>query len=182
MNIFQLSRKLAARLPKRPALAIAPIDAIWPPLVLMALAISIGSISAWFGIKSLMVLATIAIAILIGDVFGRSKDYFNARMRFGKARDEADRYEVVRRFRRAWCARVACQAAWKRDFVDSTQPKEFVSQIFHDLGYRWWHIFPDLTFTRHSPFIKTAFWVHLFTGKMKRDSGQPVECDMEPAE
>ena len=163
MQNFEVSRTQSARV-----FYLAPIDAIWPPLALMVLAVAVGSIGTLFGIKTLMVLAALGMAILIGDIVG--------------ARDEEERYEVVRRFRRAWCARVACNAAWKREHQGSELPHDYVSATYHELGYRWWHIFPDLTFTRHSPFIKTAFWVHLFTGKMNRDKYEKIECDMEPAE
>ncbi len=171
-----------SKTPKARAMYLAPIDAIWPPLLLLALAATVGSLAVWFGIKTFMVLAIVGAAILIGDLFGRSKDYLNARRRFVEARSVDENYEVVRRFRRAWCARVACNAAWKRERHKSDLPADFVKNLYHELGYRWWHIFPDLTFTRHSPFIKTAFWVHLFTGKMKRDTVEQVERVMEPAE
>lgn len=165
---------------------LAPLDAIWPPILLMVLAAFVGLISAWFGIKTLVVLAILGIAILVGDCFGRSKDYLNAQRRFIEARDEAESLEVVRRFRRAWCARVACNAAWKRTNVqaphDPAIEEHFVAINYFRLGYRWYHIFPDGTFTRNSPFIKSAFWIHLFTGKMKRDSQPQEKPVMEPAE
>ncbi len=172
--------------PKTRKMYLAPVDAIWPPLLLMALAASIGLISAWFDIKSLVILAIIGIAILIGDCFGRSKDYLNAKRRFIEARDHAENLEVVRRFRRAWCARVACNAAWKTtrksDRHEQQFPENFVEKAYFSIGYRWWHIFPDGTFTRHSPFLKVAFWVHLFTGKMKRDRLENNKPALEPAE
>jgi hypothetical protein len=166
---------------KRP-MYLAPLDAIWPPLVLLALAALIGLFSASFGIMSLTVLAVVGIGILIGDCFGRSKDYLNARRRFIEARDEFESIEVVRRFRRAWCARVACNAAWKREYLELEMPQNYVSESYARMGYQWWHIFPDGTFTKNSPFLKIAFWVHLFTGKMKRDSAELPEAGIEPAE
>lgn len=165
---------------------LAPLDAIWPPLLLMALAATIGLVSAWFDIKSLVVLAIAGIAILVGDCFGRSKDYLNAKRRFVEARDRTESLEVVRRFRRAWCARVACNAAWKRthniERHEHELPENFVEDAYFDIGYRWWHIFPDGTFTRHSPFLKVAFWIHLFTGKMKRDQEENTKPALGPAE
>ncbi len=165
---------------------LAPLDAIWPPLILMVLATVIGLISAWFDITYFVVLAVIGFAILIGDCLGRSRDYLNARRRFDVARDEIEVYEVVRRFRRAWCARVACEAAWKRAGVNEAGKSElgarYVRATYHMLGYRYWHIFPDGTFTKNSPFLKLAFWIHLFTGKMKRDEEENSKPAMEPAE
>ncbi len=170
----------------RRVMYLAPLDAIWPPILLMALAAVIGLASAWFGIKTLVVLAVIAIGVLVGDCFGRSKDYLNAQRRFIEARDEVESLEVVRRFRRAWCARVACNAAWKRTLKQQPHENEisenFVQKSYLRLGYRWYHIFPDGTFTRNSPFIKSAFWIHLFTGKMKRDRLEQRKAVMEPAE
>ena len=171
---------------KKRFMYLAPLDAIWPPLALMALAAMIGLISAWFGIKSLAGLAILGIFILIGDCFGRSKDYLNARRRFLEARDEEESLEVVRRFRRAWCARVACRAAWKRTLEEAPHetliPADFVEQSYERLGYRWFHVFPDGTFTKNSPFLKIAFWVHLFTGKMKRDKEEQNNPALDPAE
>ncbi|MCF6322652.1 MAG: hypothetical protein L3J32_12930 [Rhizobiaceae bacterium] len=171
---------------KKRKMYLAPLDAIWPPLALMFIATTIGLVSAWFGITFLAVLAVVGFAILIGDTFGRSRDYLNARRRFGEARDEIEVYEVVRRFRRAWCARVACQAAWKRAGVKEAgkfgMATEYVKDTYFKLGYRYWHIFPDGTFTRNSPFLKIAFWVHLFTGKMKRDQKENDKPALEPAE
>ena len=161
---------------------LAPIDAIWPPIVLILMAIITGFIAGYFGIISLCVLAVIGVAILIGDCFGRSKDYRNARCRFYQARDEFETSEVIRRFRRAWCARVACRAAWKREYSDHDLQKLYVAEAYYKMGYRWWHFFPDGTFTKNSPFLKIAFWVHLFTGKMKRDSVEVAKPVIEPAE
>ena len=165
---------------------LAPLDAIWPPLLLMAMAATVGLVSAWLGIKTLVILAVVGIAILVGDCFGRSKDYRNARRRFIEARDEVESLDVVRRFRRAWCARVACNAAWKRTLAEvpheSIIEQDFVEVNYYRLGYRWYHVFPDGTFTKNSPFLKIAFWVHLFTGKMKRDTQEQTKPAMEPAE
>ncbi len=165
---------------------LAPLEAIWPPILLMGFAAFVGLVSAWFGIKSLVVLAIVGFAILIGDIFGRSKDYLNARRRFSEAYDEEEKHEVVRRFRRAWCARVACSAAWNLDKdateLNRTLGDDFVKVAYVKLGYRWYHIFPDHTFSKNSPFIKSSFWIHLFTGKMKRDRQEQETVVMEPAE
>lgn len=173
-------------IPRHRKMYLAPIDAIWPPLVLMALAAIVGLIGAWLGIKTLVILAVVGIAILIGDCFGRSKDYLSAHRRFIEARDENESLEVVRRFRRAWCARVACNAAWKRTLTEMPHEfaieQDFVEVHYFRLGYRWYHVFPDGTFTKNSPFLKIAFWVHLFTGKMKRDTVEQTKPAMEPAE
>lgn len=164
------------------AMYLAPLDAIWPPLALIALAASIGLISAALGIMSLVILAATGIAILIGDCFGRSKDYANARRKFVEARDHDEKIEVIRRFRRAWCARVACSAAWRREYADLEMSENFVDNAYFKMGYRWWHYFPDSTFTKNSPFLKPAFWIHLFTGKMKRDSVEQPKPGIEPVE
>ena len=161
---------------------LAPMDAIWPPVVLLAMAAAIGLVAAYFGIISLTILAVIGVAILVGDCFGRSKDYLNARRRFVEARDLYENFEVIRRFRRAWCARVACNAAWRREYLVLAMPENYVSEAYFKMGYRQWHIFPDGTFTKNSPFLKLAFWVHLFTGKMKRDQVEQHKPGIEPAE
>ena len=161
---------------------LAPLDAVWPPLALIAMAATIGLISAAFGIKSLAILAVAGIAILIGDCFGRSKDYLNARRRFVEAPSHYERIEVIRRFRRAWCARVACSAAWRREYEGLNQHETYVDDAYYAMGYRWWHFFPDGTFTKNSPFLKLAFWIHLFTGKMKRDQADRQKPRIEPAE
>ena len=127
---------------------LAPLDAIWPPLALITMAATIGLISAAFGIKSLAMLAVIGIAILVGDCFGRSKDYLSARRKFVEARDHDEKIEVIRRFRRAWCARVACSAAWRRVYAELEMSESFVDDAYLNMGYRWWHYFPDGTFTK----------------------------------
>jgi len=170
-------------MPNTRTMYLAPFDAIWLPLLLLSLATLVGLASAWLESYVLMGLAAIGFAISTGDCFGRSKDYLNARRRFADARDELETYEVVRRFRRAWCARVACSAAWKRErSCQRGGSKRYVDDTYYELGYRWWHIFPDGTFTKNSPFLKTAFWVHLFTGKMKRDQVDAPKPRMEATE
>ncbi|MCP4183766.1 MAG: hypothetical protein GY761_10680 [Hyphomicrobiales bacterium] len=155
--------------PCPPKRIILDLDAIWPPLALIAMAAAIGLVNAAFGIKSLAILAIIGIAILVGDCFGRSKDYLSARRRFVEARGHDERTEVIRRFGRAWCARIACSADWKREYAGIEVSERFVDDVYFTMGHRWWHYFPDGTFTKNSPFLKLAFWIHLFTGKMKRD-------------
>ena len=39
-----------------------------------------------------------------------------------------------------------------------------VGRQYADMGYRWYHFFPDRTFTRESPFFKLKFWRSLVGG------------------
>lgn len=167
---------------KRNIMYLAPIDAVWPPLLLMVLSASIGLLASWLGFYWLGILAILGVAILIGDLFGRSQDYLNAKRRLAQAQNHEAVTEVARRFRRAWCARVACQAAWKRVHNTHGLSEHWVGNVYQAIGYRWWHITPDGTFTKHSPFLKLAFWVHLFTGKMKRDVEEKEAIPLEAAE
>ena len=52
---------------RNPNFYLAPLDAIWPPLLLLALAAMIGLVSAALSITWLGILALIGVAILIGD-------------------------------------------------------------------------------------------------------------------
>lgn len=164
------------------AFYLAPFDAIWPPIALLCIALGIAVVSYVYALYPLVFLATVGVFVLIGDCFGRSKDYRSARRRFSNSNSSEEQVDIVRRYRRAWCARVACNAAWKREHEQLDAPREFCSNVYRAMDYRWFHIFPDGTFTRHSPFLKSAFWVHLFTGKMKRDQKEIPTTALGPAE
>ena len=81
----------------------------------------------------------------IGDIVQRFKEYRKMRSEFRKG------YIIT--LRHSACQRMAVIAA-------APNPKE-VRKHFKDMGYRWYHIVPDGTFTRKSPYLSMSFYLGL---------------------
>jgi len=125
---------------------------VWPPLVLgltcLAAALFLGA-PLWFD-----VLAMSGFAILCCDVAARYRQYRALRVALQQARGVRGRAKgLFRRARSTWCTRRAALAAAEAEGY-GTEARALVVQW----GYRPWHVFPDGSFSRHSPFLKIAFW------------------------
>ena len=130
----------------------APLRAIWPPLslLLVALATCSGFIAAGWWPLSLMLLPTFPILLL--DARARGLDYQYALSHLKRGRSP-ERIAAI--FRMSWCMRVACQAAAD---TAGAQTGRAVRVCNHAEGYRWFHVTPDGTFTRQTPFLNMLFW------------------------
>lgn len=86
--------------------------------------------------------------------------FFDTRTRwtdYNRLKKIIDRYGpdvIYLRVRRSsWCQRTSTIAA----FEVNGHGEEAI-QYYRDRGYRFWHIFPDRTFTRNCPLIDIHFW------------------------
>lgn len=125
---------------------------VWPPLMLGLVCLSaIVFLRAplWFD-----VLAMSSFAILCCDVAARYRQYRSLRVALRQARGMRGRAKTLfRRARSTWCTRRAALAAAQAEGFGS-EARALIAQW----GYRPWHVFPDGSFSRHSPFLKLAFW------------------------
>lgn len=62
----------------------------------------------------------------------------------------------LRRHRYSWCQRRAACCAFDDRGIGS-----WAREHLHSIGYRWWHVLPDGTFTRRSPYLRRSFWASL---------------------
>ncbi|WP_203294429.1 hypothetical protein [Maricaulis parjimensis] len=127
------------------------LRAIWPPLFLALACLAVLALSPplWLGIGALA-----GFSILMLDAVARLRQYRDLRRVLRAARGLTGRGLVeFRRARTSWCTRSAALAAaqaegWGRE----------ARALVAKWGYKPWHVFPDKAFTRHSPFLKNAFW------------------------
>lgn len=101
--------------------------------------------------------------IAVCDLFGRHRDYLNIRKMLASYNTDSVSFvqrAVLMMYRRSYCSRWACICAFC-----SLGIGDVAIEFYKKKGYRWYHIFPDYTFTRHSPFLKLSFYVILFTGR-----------------
>lgn len=136
------------------------LSAVWPPLIL---SVSAG-VAAWvipgnWGVP----LAAAFCAVMALDAAARLKEYRSAVAAFSDLRHFDDGFHVLlHKHKRSWCQREMLKAAAATVFNDG---RRTVSQAYRFLGYRWFHVFPDRTFSRHSPFLKWSFWKELLTAQ-----------------
>ena len=128
------------------------LRAILPPLTLIGVALTLAAgcwLLEWPIFAGLFLLGAV---ILIFDTRGRRKDFHNARNYLARGHDPS---QVARTYQYSWCSRAACRAAASLSGAGADQA---IADYYRDNGYRWFHIFPDNTFSRHSPFLKLRFW------------------------
>lgn len=121
----------------------------------------------------LRLLGFIGLGIMILDISARMRD-------FGKVVDNLSREPTllprhISRYKRSWCQRTVLH--WAAYSALGEDGRQYVRNQFALMGYRWFHIFPDKTFTRESPFINPNFWRNLFGGtpEIRRDVRDPAE-------
>jgi len=128
------------------------LRAVWPPLSLIALDIALLGAVFWLGWWPLAVPLLAGLAILVFDTAGRARDHASAVAFLSQGGDPR---LIAKSCQFSWCGRVACQAA-----ADSVGARAggAVRRFYAVRGYRWFHIFPDETFTLRSPFLSGRFW------------------------
>jgi hypothetical protein len=129
------------------------VEPVWPPLLLAAgcLVLALGAFSPLW----LDVLALLGCVVLCLDTAARYRQYRMLRTALRRANGVSGRAKVLfRRARTTWCTRRAALAAAHAEGY-GREARALVGRW----GYRPWHVFPDGTFTRQSPFLKPAFWL-----------------------
>lgn len=111
--------------------------------------------------------------ILIFDISARLKDYRRVATNLSYDPELLPRH--ISRYKRSWCQRTVLH--WAAFAALGHEGKRYVQGQFDSLGYRWFHFFPDKTFTRESPFLKLKFWRSLVGGtpEISRDIRDPAE-------
>ena len=137
-----------------------PIAATWPPLLLLAAAVAVSILSYMAGLWFLAIPAMMGVFILVLDTLGRIRDFRHAALHLGRGRNPA---RVASTYKFSWCGRKACEAAARSV---SREVGDAVASYYRNCGYRWFHIFPDNTFTRNSPFLTLRFWQITLGGNM----------------
>lgn len=128
------------------------LRAILPPLALIGVALVLSAICWWLDWPFLSALFLLGAVILAFDTRGRRKDFHNARDYLARGHEPA---QVAKTYQYSWCSRAACRAAASHAGEIAEQA---VDSYYRVNGYRWFHIFPDNTFSLNSPFLKLRFW------------------------
>ncbi len=82
----------------------------------------------------------------IGDVVARAREYRRLRKEWSAA--------AVRRMRKSMCQRFAAIAA--------SEDMGYTRRLFRNMGYRWYHILPDGSFSiRNNCFLTISFYMRL---------------------
>lgn len=116
------------------------IRAIWLPGLFLGLSV-VAALFHW--------VFWLAVIVFLADVYGRLQDYNDLRSLSSQKR----------RMYLHLYAKTACG----RQVMIAVEGK-FARGYFRMLGYRPYHLLPDKTFSKHSPFIRLAFWMGLATG------------------
>jgi len=144
--------------------------AVWPPLTLFAGALSVASMP----VPLLLRMAAIGgMLILLFDISARLRDF--RRVAANLEREPSLLPRHVPRYKRSWCQRTVLYWAAYRALGE--EGGSYVRAQYDRMGYRWFHFFPDKTFTRESPFLRLNFWRSLIGGTPEVGAG-----DRAPAE
>jgi hypothetical protein len=148
-----------------------PLKALWPPISLILADLALMVLAYFWIPAAFQLLLAGGLAILIFDLRGRQLDFRAARRHFENGRNPA---RVAKSYQFSWCGRVACQhAAWAAGKETGGE----VASYYSENGYRWYHIFPDNTFTLQSPFLTLRFWEITLRGN--RRAVQRLDDDID---
>ncbi|MBO6719666.1 MAG: hypothetical protein JJ913_17045 [Rhizobiaceae bacterium] len=136
---------------------IASLLAIWPPLALFATSVTVASLPAPMFLRAA---AVAGVVILIFDITARTRDFRRVVGRLALDPSLLDRH--ILRYKPSWCQRTVLY--WAADEALGRESRLHVGRQFRNMGYRWFHFFPDRTFTRDCPFLKPKFWRSLVGG------------------
>lgn len=146
-----------------------PLGAMWPPLLLLVLDIAVTAAAVLVGFVWLAIPGAIGAAILVLDAWGRKVDFRHAVRHLSAGRSPE---RVAGTYQFSWCGRVACLAAAREVGAEKARA---VEDYYRTGGYRWWHVFPDNTFTRNSPFLSLRFWRITLGGNVHAQARQTDE-------
>lgn len=86
--------------------------------------------------------------MFIGDTIARTLEYI-------KLRKSIYSESLAHRYRKSWCGRTLVKARHGKK----------ATLYYKMAGYRWYHLFPDKTFSRNTPLLKIKFWKSIFTAR-----------------
>ncbi|MBO6725115.1 MAG: hypothetical protein JJ911_05570 [Rhizobiaceae bacterium] len=149
---------------------ISSLLAIWPPMALFATSVTVASLPFPLALRAA---AIAGIIILIFDISARMRDYRRVVGRLVLDPSALARHIV--RYKPSWCQRTVL--VWAANEALGAEARADVGRQYADMGYRWYHFFPDRTFTRESPFFKVKFWRSLVGGtpEVRQDIRPPAE-------
>jgi hypothetical protein len=136
---------------------IASLLAIWPPMALFATSLTVAALPVPLFLRAAAIGGVI---ILMLDITARLRDFRQVVGRL--ALDPALLNRHIVRYKPSWCQRTVLY--WAADEALGRESRAYVGRQFAEMGYRWYHFFPDRTFTRESPFLKLKFWRNLVGG------------------
>ncbi len=138
--------------------------AVWPPLTMAALSFGLAAcpspglidLGIWDNI-----VAGLCGVTFMSDAGARFAEYQKARDKLALARHSntmlgTTMYQLATFHKGSWCRRTAL--AWAAAEGLGGNGRQIVSIYYKALGYKWWHVTPDGTFSRNTPFLKASFW------------------------
>lgn len=128
------------------------VRAVWPPLTLL----SIAAVASLFAPLTVTVPLILFQVVMLFDAWARLREFDTAR---SLMQDGLAVGQLMRKHRHSWCQREMMKAAAASHMKAGDS---LVSFLYRAQGYRWYHIFPDGTFSRDCPFLKRNFWQSLF--------------------
>jgi len=134
------------------------MKALLPPLSFLA---PVLTISVWLW-SLLSLVGLVMVVFILLDMRARWRDYQHLLTWFKTAHSSSQDYRKLRRYRSSRCQRhVAITAARASSHLGLQQD---VKDYYYGLGYRWWHVLPDNTFSLKSPYFRRAFYKTLIYG------------------
>ena len=151
--------------------ALTPLFAVWPPLALLASSLAVANLT--FLPLALRLAAVVGVCILVFDISARLRDFRRVASNLSYDPELLPRH--VARYKRSWCQRTVLH--WAAFAALGREGRHYVRAQYERMGYRWFHFFPDKTFTRESPFLRLNFWRSLVGGtpEIRRDIRDPAE-------
>ncbi|ESX98723.1 MULTISPECIES: hypothetical protein [unclassified Mesorhizobium] len=140
--------------------------AVWPPLALAGISFGLAA-STSPGLIDMGIYDNIAAglagAVFMSDVGARYAEFRKARAKIAEFEGSPALgtvfYQLGTFHKRSWCQRTALY--WAATDVLGPNGGMIVKLWYKALGYKWWHLTPDGTFSRQSPFLKLGFWSSL---------------------
>lgn len=149
----------------------ASILAVWPPIVLLCMNLTITMLPIfWVPVR---IMAGIGLIISIVDITARIKDSRKVMETLSSAPSLLPRH--ISRYKRSWCQRTVLE--WSAYGALGETARRYVAGQYASMGYRFFHIFPDRAFTKDSPFLKMSFYRSLVGGTpaIRMDMRDPAE-------
>lgn len=131
--------------------------AIWPPMALLAASVVVASFDTPLALRAA---AVAGLLILPFDIVARTRDFRRVVARLTLDPSLLDRHIV--RYKPSWCQRTVIY--WAADKALGRGARLHVGRQYRNMRYRWYHFFPDRTFSRDCPFLKPRFWRGLIGG------------------
>lgn len=130
------------------------LRALYFPTCLLLMSLIIMIVGCYLMSLPVTLIGVAAGTIFYLDVTGRYLDYkYVSRLR------HKDACLVAFSARRSFCSRQVMIAVLGPS----------IALYYYNFGYRWYHIFPDGTFSGRSPFLNLNFWRKIHHGLQARD-------------